>query len=312
MVALLRRSRSRLELLLGKTPGFHPMWSVFQRLRFRLIPPRTLNEKIRYRMAHDRREILQVTTDKLGVREYVEKRVGSEHLTKLYGAYEDSDDIAFEELPRNYVMKATHASGATLLVDERAPLGSQMLTWDENQPFPFLARIHPDSVGEAEIRQLAGTWLRSHYGRVGIRPQWAYKRLKPRVLFEELLDDGRGNVPPDYKILCFNGEPRLIQVITQREQEAQRVLYTPHWNRVFDAYTADSSAVERPNSLEEMLSLSRALSAQFDFVRVDLYAIDRRVLVGELTHYPAGSKVIGGGPGPLTSAASQWSPNSVA
>lgn len=283
---------------------------MFQRLRFRLLPPRTLNEKIRYRMAYDRREILQLTTDKLRVRDYVEKQVGGEHLTTLYGSYDDSDGIVFDDLPRNYVMKATHASGATLLVDERAPLGSAMPAWDERKPFPFLARIHPDSVEEAQIRQLAAAWLRSPYGRVGIRPQWAYIGLTPRILFEELLDDGRGNVPPDYKILCFNGEPSVIQVITQREREAQRAFYTPKWHRILDAYTAESSAVERPNCLQEMLLLSRALAEAFDFVRVDLYAIDGRLLVGELTHYPAGSKVIGGGPGPLTSAASQWSPSS--
>lgn len=285
---------------------------MFQRLRFKLIPPRTLNQKIRYRMAYDRRDILKITTDKIGVRAYIEKKVGIEHLTILYGFYDDSDDIVFENLPRNYVMKATHASGATLLVDERAPSGSSLPTWDEVAPYPFLARIHPDSVPTAQIRKLADTWLQSPYGRTGNRPQWAYQGLTPRIMFEELLDDGRGNVPPDYKILCFNGEPSLIQVIAEREHESQRAFYTATWQRVLDKHTVASPPIEQPNCLKDMLLLARELAEELDFVRVDLYAINDRLLVGELTHYPAGSKVIGGGRGPLTSAASHWSPSSVA
>ena len=312
VVHLFKKLRSRTQRRLGRIPGFHPIWILFQRLRFKLIPPRTLNQKIRYRMSHDRREILQITTDKLMVREHVEKRVGSEHLTTLYGAFESADDIIFEQLPRNYVMKATHASGATLIVDERAPVDSDLPAWNEMDPFPLFARIHPDGVGEPEIRQLAATWLRTAYGRTGMRPQWAYQELTPRVLFEELLDDGEGNVPPDYKIFCFNGHATVVQVITERGHEYERFFYTPNWQPLPDIGTAASSPIRKPICLPEMLSLAQDLAEEFDFVRVDLYEIEDRVLVGELTHYPAGGNVIGGGRGPLTSAALQWSPMSVA
>ena len=308
----LRRFRSRANKRIARIPGVHGIWLALFRLRFALGPPRTINEKILYRMVHDRRELLRTTTDKLGMRDYVEDHVGSKYLTNVYATYEGADDIKLDELPRSYAMKATHASGATLLVDEHAAIDAQIPAWSRGRPYPFLARVHPDRVNLAELRQLAAAWLQNPYGRTTIRPQWAYEGLTPRIIFEELLDDGRGNAPPDYKFLCFNGEPTLIQVFTEREREVKRVMYTPSWQRIYELRSVSVPSIEAPEALPEMLSLSRSLASDFDFVRVDLYSCDNRVLVGELTHYPNGGNLSGGGRGPMTLAASGWLPSTVA
>lgn len=307
-----RHLRTKYKRQLARIPGTHALWILSQKLRFRLLPPRTLNEKIRYRMAHDRRDILTITTDKIGVREYVEKRVGKDHLPLLYAIYENADEINLEDLPRNYVMKATHASGATLLVDERAPLESQIPDWDKRFPYPFLARVHPDNARDSKIRQLGATWLQKPYGRINVPPQWAYQGLAPGLIFEELLDDGDGNSPPDFKVLCFNGEPAVIQVFTERGQVLQRAEYAPDWRRIDTEAPGHSADIDPPEQLSAMLDISRTLAEAFDFVRVDLYAVENRVLVGELTHYPAAGSVSGGGRGGrLTRAAFRWIPSSL-
>ena len=312
-VECLRRFRSRANKQIVRIRGIHVIWLTIYRLRFWLISPRTMNQKILYRMVHDRRNLLRTTTDKIGMREYVENHVDGSYLPKMYAHYEDADDITLDELPRSYVMKATHASGATLLVDEHYPSDTQIPTWNIDSPYPFLARAHPDHVDLVELRRLAAAWLQNPYGRTTIRPEWAYQGLRPRIMFEELLDDGRGNAPPDYKFLCFDGEPTIIQVFTERERGARRVMYTPSWQRIREAQSDSVPSIEAPRALPEMLSLARRLARNFDFVRVDLYSCDERVLVGELTHYPNTGRIVGGGRGgPITLAASAWLPSTVA
>lgn len=118
---------------------------------------------------------------------------------------------------------------------------------------------------------------------------WVYKEIKPRLVCEKYLEeDGSGELR-DYKIFCFSGEPRLIQVDHFRRTRHKRNLYTPGWEWL-DAsiqYPSDESLVQQqPQQLDEMLGLARTLSSGFQHVRVDFYIVNNQIIFGEMTFFP--------------------------
>lgn len=116
--------------------------------------------------------------------------------------------------------------------------------------------------------------------------EWAYRKVPPRVLVEELLADG-GRAPIDYKLFVFHGRVRMIQVTLDRFERLTRRLYTPDWEPLDVEYGgAVGVDVERPHGLPEMLDIAERLGVDTDFVRVDLYCLGNRIVFGELTNYP--------------------------
>lgn len=285
-------------------------WSRHQRREFRSRRPVTLNEKIRYRMAVDRRGILTLLADKFAVRDYVSSCVGPEILTSVFAIMSDPRDIPWDALPSRYVIKATHGSGATIVVDDREPLTSTLPLPDPSHPWGVLARVHPSRVERLEVEDLANSWLASNYWRFHGVTEWAYRDVPPRLVVEELLDDGRGNIPPDYKFWCFNGRVSFIQVDLDRMHDHRRSLHLPDW-RLIDGqihYPLPEVAPERPARLRELIEVAEALAAGLDFVRVDLYSLIDRVVFGELTNYPGIGREIMTPEAIFTQFAEGWDP----
>ncbi len=231
-------------------------------------------------MLRDRRPLLTTFADKIAVREYVRSRVGPQVLTTLHLVTSSPEAVAEAELPREFVAKPSHASGACVVVAGFAPpereLPATPVGWAE-------LLVRPERL---DLHRLAGHcrhWLAHRYGR----GQWCYRDVPRRVLVEERLGDGAG-IPLDYKFSVFNGRVRMIQVDSDRFQGHRRSLYTPSWERFpgrFQKYELTPD-VERPPRLDEMVEIAETLGAETDFVRVDLYAIGERIVFGELTNYP--------------------------
>jgi hypothetical protein len=242
--------------------------------------PVTFNEKVRYKMLADRRPLLTTFTDKLAVRAYVESRVGTQVLTDLYAVTSAPRTLLGAELPREFVVKPTHASGACVLVADYAPPERELPDSKERW---VQALVRPDRLDRDRLIGLCEGWISRTYSR----REWAYRSVPPRILVEELLDDG-GGVPCDYKFFVFHGRVRMIEVDLTRFEGHARNLYTPDWERLDVEYKWPGGIdVERPHELPKMLGIAETLGADTDFVRVDLYCLGgKRVVFGELTNYP--------------------------
>jgi TupA-like ATPgrasp len=245
-------------------------------------PPTTFNEKVRYRMATDRREILTTFSDKVGVRDYVRERVGDHVLTRLYEVTSAPETLVRSSLPREFVLKASHGSGGMILVGDHVPRKNRL-------PRPPVGlkwfHVHPDSLEWQRLVDICRHWL---WLRFAPHVAWAYSKVKPRILIEELLLSD-GQVPKDYKFFVFGGNVELVQIDQDRFVEHRRNLYSPRWERLDAEYVYPrGSSDPKPAKLGEMIAVAESLGDQIDFVRVDLYNIGERIVFGEITAYPEG------------------------
>lgn len=228
-----------------------------------LDDPVTFNEKIQWLKLNYRPSNLPALADKWTVREYVSSRVGSHILIPTYGVYDATEDVDVATLPNSFVLKPTHGSGWVIVCRDKSTFD-----WD---------------VARAKLERWLG---RNYYYHAR---EWLYSTIPPRIISEQLLLDERGEIPKDYKIFCFDGEPTMIQVDSNRYGAHTRDFYSPSWTRlaVSAVYPNSDVGEERPALLAEMLDAARVLSEEFPFCRVDFYAVDQRIYFGELTFYPA-------------------------
>lgn len=230
--------------------------------RVNLKVPTTFSEKIQWIKFHGDIEKLSKYVDKYEVREFVKGRIGEEHLIPLLGVYENADDIDVSSLPNSFVAKATHGMGWNLIVKDKMSL---------------------DWVSE---KTKINKWIRSSfYKMTGERN---YKLIKGRVVVEKLIEDPTGDLK-DFKIFCFHGEPKYIQVDGDRFGDHKRDMYDINWKKIDVQYQHPnfSVPVAKPEALDELLDKARKLSKGFDFVRVDLYYTGNHIYFGELTFTPS-------------------------
>jgi hypothetical protein len=119
--------------------------------------------------------------------------------------------------------------------------------------------------------------------------EWPYKKIKTRIIAEKLMFDDLGGGLKDYKIFCFNGDPKIIQVDIDRFTDHKRNFYSLQWEYqplALKYLTVPHITVPKPEVLEQMLDLARKLSTSKTFIRVDLYVIGNKIYFGELTFYP--------------------------
>lgn len=203
-----------------------------------------------------------ICSDKYKVREYIyEKGLGEILVPLCGGPFSSVKDIDYEKFPKQFVMKAAHGCGMNLICDNK------------------------DSITEEMVLKLADRWLHEEYPRACIEPH--YKKIPKRVIVEEFLQNAETII--DYKFHCFHGKPDFILVCGNRAKGVQKRLYTLNWEPIDEMVGSEKGSYEfdRPNKLEEMLQISKILSSDFDFVRVDLYEIRGKIYFGELTFSPA-------------------------
>jgi hypothetical protein len=224
--------------------------------------PVTFNEKLQWLKLNYRTSELPTLVDKWEVRSFVESRVGPDVLIPVHGVFESVDDIDFEALPQRFVLKPSHGSGWVIICRDKAQLDLDL------------------------SRRKLRRWMRRNYYYHA--REWAYRTVKPRIVCEELLLDENGAIPRDFKLFCFGGEPRFIQVDSNRFSGHQRDFYDPDWNLMpmEMLYPSSGEELPRPGSLPEMLRAAASLSQGFPFCRVDFYAVRARIYFGELTFFP--------------------------
>ena len=248
--AVLRRLplKLRRQLLFAKSHGRLPNLRV----------PTSFNEKIQWRILHDRRAILIGTCDKLSMKEHAQRVAGDDlRVPRTFWHGVDLSELASVELPDHWVMKPTHRSYAVI--------------FGEGQPVP------------AQLEAQTKGWLDEvNWSRLG---EWAYASARREYLVEERIGPV-GSVPYDYKFFVFDGVPRVVQVDRGRFGAHTRRLYTPEWEALPNrAVLPLGDAVPRPAQLDRMLELAARLGQGFDFLRIDLYAVDGDIWFGETTPY---------------------------
>ena len=210
--------------------------------------------------------LCQFVTDKEFAKLYIAHTVGPDYLPETYRVLRNADDIeAFVPDRVPCVVKPTHLSGAVL--------------------------FHTDA-DESVDRDLLSEWLDTE--RYSGSREANYRYLRPKIIVEEFLSEDGLSAPKDYKLFCFHGVPKMIQVDSGRSHRHTRNLYDPNWHRLPASwhYPPGETDDPRPEPLEGMLEVASRLSAPFSFVRVDLYAIATEVKVGELTFCPGGANEV--------------------
>ncbi len=204
--------------------------------------------------------LIQFVTDKEYAKQYISSVLGSGYAIETYRILRHPEDLE-TYVPDRFpcVIKPTHSSGqAAICMD----------------PSDF-----PD---RGELRQ----WFGIRYYRLS--QEHNYRHLVPKIIVEAFFSEDGRTVPDDYKIFCVRGVPKLIQVDSDRFAGHTRNLYDISWARIPATllYPGRDADDPRPALLDDMLRVARRLSAPFPFVRVDLYATEREIRVGELTFVP--------------------------
>ena len=227
--------------------------------------PQTYNEKLQWIKLYDRKPEYVMYADKYRVREYISNTIGSNYLVPLLGVYQTADDIDWDALPDRFVLKCNHASGTNIICQDKSKLDI-----------------------ESTKKQL-NKWLKKN-AYWGAR-EWCYKDIKPCIICEEFIETNDGNTPDDYKFMCFNGIPRLIQVHHDRYGDHTLDYYTPEWKKAdikrIDANKSEA-VIAKPEKLDEMLAISSRLAMGMYYARIDLYYVDKKIYFGEITLYPTG------------------------
>jgi len=246
----------------------HFHYEYFNGEKLNLDHPKTFNEKIEWYKVHYHPKLLNQLVDKYAVRTFVEEKIGAQYLNEVYGVYNKAEDIPFDGLPNQFVIKATHASSYNLIVHDKTKL---------NIP---------------KALKLFKKWLsKNQYYRMG--QEWAYRDVPPRLVVEKFLkEEGKCSLV-DYKFYCFDGKAKFIDVHLDREEDHKQGCFDLDFTPLpftKGSKQCISNNIEKPTNLDEMVKLSEILAQQLPFVRVDFYSVNGKTIFGEMTFYPADAR----------------------
>lgn len=278
-------SSIRTALRLLKTPGrmITPLaqkgffdWmsdEAYLKLRFRcemgykldLENPQTFDEKLQWLKLHDKNPLYPQMVDKYRAKEYVASVIGQQYIVPTLGIYDRYEDINFEELPQQFVLKCTHDSGSIYICRDKSHM-------DRERAEHILKRgLKRDPV---------------RYAR-----EWPYREVPRRIIAEKYLEEEGHQEVKDYKIFTFSGKAAVIQVHMDRFTNHISNIYSPDWELIPASFNYPSDlrrVVPRPENLELMIELAETLAQGLPHVRVDFYSVGSRIYFGEMTLYHCG------------------------
>lgn len=231
----------------------------------KLDEPETFNEKIQWLKLHDRDPLYTVIVDKYLAKKYASLVIGEKYLIPTLGVWEHFEDIDFDKLPNSFVLKTTHDSKGVVIVRDKN-------TFAKKKAQKFL----------------------NHHLKINFYDQtreWPYKYVTPRIIAEKYMGDDDNQVIDDYKVLCFEGEAKLIELHQGRFSSNHfQDFYTVDWERTEIRQAGLDNApdiADRPALLDEMIEKSQIFAHDFHLLRVDWYMVGGQLYLGELTFYDA-------------------------
>ncbi len=234
--------------------------------KLNLTNPTRYTEKLQYLRLYNypnNKEVIRCAS-RDGLREYVKEKGLEKHLVRSYGIYDKFEDIDFMSLPNQFVMKCTHASGLNFIVYDLV------------------------STDKEKLRKLFNRYLKQNYGKKTV--EMHYSPIKPRIIIEELLLENN-ELPTEYKIHVFNGKAKYLYVVTGRGKDIHYNNYLIDWTDFdkaqFNHWTKSEEEIKKPQNFTEAIKVAEELAAPFPFVRVDLYIIEGKIYISEMTFTPA-------------------------
>ena len=229
-----------------------------------LKDPKTFNEKLQWLKLHNRKPEYITMVDKYAAKKYISDIIGSQYVIPIIGVWKKPEDIDFESLPNEFVLKCNHDSGGLVICKNKSNLNK----------------------GEA-IEKLSNSLKRNGfwYGR-----EWPYMNVDPKIIAEPYMEDEYGELT-DYKFYCFNGEPKTMYISGQRMNSDSPTTYDffdmefNHLQLTENGAPNAKVCPQKPDSFEEMKRIARLLSQDIPHLRVDFYYVDKRLYVGELTFF---------------------------
>lgn len=229
--------------------------------------PKTFTEKIQWLKLYDRKPEYTSFVDKYAVKKIVGDIIGNEYIIPTLGVWNNVDDIDWDTLPNQFVLKTTHGGGG----------GGVVICSDKSK------------FNKEEAKKKLSRSLKSDIS--SLMREWPYKEVPRRTVAEKLLTSTYSSEIKDYKFFCFNGEPKFLKVDFGRFSEHHANYYDLDWNLLPYGETGlepDFNHIEDcPPNFKSMINIAKKLSNGFTFLRVDLYNVDGKIYFGELTLYPA-------------------------
>lgn len=248
---------------------------LYLKLRFRfemkqkldLKNPKTYNEKLQWLKINDRNPLYTTLVDKYAVKDYVANVIGKEHVIETYGVWDKFDDIDFNSLPNQFVLKATAGGGSNSVY-----ICKDKNTFDFARAKKGLERANKQNM--------------FYNGR-----EWPYKNVPRKIIAEKFMTNGdKGLV--DYKFFCFNGEMKFLYVSQglDNHDTAEISFFDLDGNELYFS-RSDYKRIknlELPNNWEEVKKTAEKLCKHLSvpFVRIDVYSIENQVYFSEITFYP--------------------------
>jgi len=235
--------------------------------RLHLRHPRTFNEKLQWLKLHDRKPEYATMVDKYAVKDYVANLIGKEYIVPTLGVWDSPEEIAWDALPRQFVLKTTHGGGGKGIVICR----------------------DKDKLDRAEaVHDLRTAMKRDLYKSYR---EWPFKDVKPRVIAEKYLsEEGEAGGITDYKFYCFQGEPLYCVVISGRWDTMVNDYFDMEWSHLPITLKGIPFAADvptKPRNFDTMRRLAAQLAAGHPHLRVDFYEVSDKLYFSELTFYSA-------------------------
>lgn len=244
--------------------------------RLNLDNPQTFSEKLQWLKLYNRKPEYTQMVDKYEAKKYIASIIGEEYIIPTLGIWDRFEDIDFDTLPNQFVLKTTHGGGNTgvVICKDKALFNKEKARHRLNK-----------SLKTCIYRDFR---------------EWPYKDVKHRIIAEKYIEVVGQQDLPDYKFFCFDGEPKYCQVIRDRNTKATLDFYDMNWNHMpfiglnpvnknglYPAAKNGVEPIEKPISLDKMISICKTLAIKIPFVRIDLYVILDKIYFGEITFFPA-------------------------
>ena len=232
-----------------------------------LKAPKTFNEKLQWLKMNDHKPEYMTMVDKYKAKKYVADRIGEEHIVPNYGVWDSFEQIDFDSLPNQFVLKCTHDSGGLVICRNKQDL----------------------DIAAAKTK-ITAALNNNYYWQAR---EWAYKELKPRIIAEKYMEDANNPQLMDYKFYCFDGEPKFLYLSKGLENHSTASisfvdLDFKEMNFSRSDYKRFEQIPAKPEQFNQMLQIAKKLSKGIPFLRVDLYQVNGQVFFSELTFTPGG------------------------
>lgn len=222
-----------------------------------LDKPVTIQDKLAWLNIYDCNSLKTKCADKIKIHDYCKDKLGKDICVPILKTYDKVTDIKWDELPNQFVIKCNHGSGMNIICKDKKRLNIQ-------QCIQNLTR-----------------WMNDDFAfRNGFEAH--YHDIPHKILVEKMI--GGGDLI-DYKFWCFNGEPKLY-TINDGQGHGNIIYYDMNDNLQNFYGVKNISDYKKPHHFDVMLYLSKRLSEDFHFVRVDFYEVDGEIYLGELTFTP--------------------------